>query len=199
MRRLPRRQVAQSFGQRFLTPVTRCPSRQAHNPPCPFPTLRQTARAQQPPRRRKPRCPNVPPILPQQVKSAQLMRRLPAINQLNPRRDGPIAVADQMRRMMRPCCQARSITSAQGPKVPNAIPAAAARITFNSARPLRVRVHKPSSSSVPYGGNRHRQRRLPQPFADRTLDAAHPVSGAGIAQSLCSQTDGDITVFLENR
>ena len=46
---------------------------------------------------------------------------------------------------------------------------------------------------------RRRQRRLPQPLANRTLDAAHPVSGAGVAQSLRGQTDGDVTVFLENR
>ena len=39
----------------------------------------------------------------------------------------------------------------------------------------------------------------PQPLTDRTLDAAHPVSGAGVAQSRRGQTDGDVTVFLENR
>ena len=95
---LPRRQVAQSFGQRFLAPVTRHPIRRPHNPPRPFPTLRQTSRVQQPPRRRKSRHTNVPPVLPQQVKRAQLMRRLPAIDQLNPRRDGPVPIADQMLR-----------------------------------------------------------------------------------------------------
>ena len=77
MRHLPRRQMAQPFGQRFLAPVTRRPSRGPHNPPRPFPTLRQTSRIQQPPRRRKSRHPNVTPILPQQVKRAQLMRRFP--------------------------------------------------------------------------------------------------------------------------
>ena len=85
---LPRRQVTQAFGQRFLAPVTCRPNRRPHNSPRPFPTFRQTARAQQPPRRRKSPDPNVPTVLPQQVKHAQLMRRLPAIHQLNPRRDG---------------------------------------------------------------------------------------------------------------
>ena len=99
---LPRRQMTRSFAQHFSTPVTRRPSRQAHNPPRSFPTFRQTARIQQPPRRRKSRRPNVPPVLPQQVKRAQLMRRLHAIHQLNPRRDGPIAIADQRRWMLRP-------------------------------------------------------------------------------------------------
>ena len=56
---------------------------------------------QQPPRRRKSRYPNVPAVLPQQVKRAQLMRCLPTINQLNPRRDGPISIADQMLRTLR--------------------------------------------------------------------------------------------------
>ena len=97
-----RRQMAQPFGQRFLAPVTRHPIRQAHNPPRPFPTFRQTARVQQPPRRRKPRYPNVPPILPQQVKHALLARRLPAINQLKHRRNVPIPIAGQMLRTLRP-------------------------------------------------------------------------------------------------
>ena len=90
------------IGPRFLAPATRRPIRRPHNPPRPYPTLRQTARVQQPPRRRKPRRPNVPPVLPQQVKQGQLMRRFPAIDQLNPRRDGPVPVADQMRRTLRP-------------------------------------------------------------------------------------------------
>ena len=51
-----------------------------------------------------------------------------------------------------PNCQGRSITSAQEPKAPNAVPAAV-RIAFISVRPLRVRVHNPSSSSVPSSGN----------------------------------------------
>ena len=102
MRHLSRRHMAQSFGQRFLTPVTRRPIRQAHNPPRPFPTFRQTSRIQQPPRHRKPRYPDVPPALPQQVKQGQLMRRLPAVHQLNPRRYGPIAIADRMLWTLRP-------------------------------------------------------------------------------------------------
>ena len=52
-----------------------------------------------------------------------------------------------------PNCQARSITSAQEPKAPNTIPAAALRITFNSVLPLWVSVHSPSISSVPPGDN----------------------------------------------
>ena len=73
MRHLSRRQMAQSF----LTLVTPHACRRAHNPPRPFPTLHQTARIQQPPRRRKSRRPNAPPVLPQQVKQGQLMRRSP--------------------------------------------------------------------------------------------------------------------------
>ena len=56
----------------------------------------------QPPLGRKSRDPNVPPVLPQQVKQGQLMRRLSVIDQLNPRRYGPIPVADQMRQSLRP-------------------------------------------------------------------------------------------------
>ena len=78
----------------------RRPSRRPHNPPRLFPTFRQTIRIQ-PPRRRKPHCPNVPPMLPQRVKHAQLAPRFPAINQLNPRRYGPIAITDQMLRTLR--------------------------------------------------------------------------------------------------
>ena len=91
--------------------------------------FRQTARIQQPPRRRKSRRPNVLPILPQQVKHAQLMLRSQLPSPVN--RFGP---------------------AAQEPKALNAVPAAA-RIAFNSVRPRRVRVHKPSSSRVPPGGN----------------------------------------------
>ena len=43
--------------------------------------------------------------------------------------------------------------SSQEPKAPNTILVAAARITFNSVRPRRVRVHKLSSSGVPVGSN----------------------------------------------
>ena len=99
---LPRRQMAQPFGQRFLTPVTRRASRRPHNPPRPLPTFRQTARIQQPPCRRKTRRPNVPPVFPQQVERAQLMRRIPAVHQLNSRCNGPISIADQMLRALRP-------------------------------------------------------------------------------------------------
>ena len=107
----------------------------------------------QPSPRRKPHRPNVPPILLQQVKHAQLMPRFPAIHQLNLSRYGPITVSDQMRRMLRP--QLPGPVNHFGPrtKAPKAIPTAAARITFNSVRPRRVRIHRPSSSSVPYGGN----------------------------------------------
>ena len=80
-------------------------------------------------------------------------RRFPAIHQPNPRRYGPISAADQMRRTRAPCCQARSITLAQGPKDPNAVPVAIAQIAFSSVRPRRVRVRGSSSSSVPSGGD----------------------------------------------
>ena len=199
MPRLPRRQMAQPFGQRLLAPVTRRPSCRLHNPPRPFPTFHQTARIQQQPRRRITRRPNVPPALPQQVKQGQLMRYLPPQTSSIPAAMAPSQSLTRCAGCCAPNCQARPITPDQEPKAPNAIPPAA-RITFNSVRPLRVRVHKPSSSSVPSGGNRGAVKdTFPQPLADRTLDAAHPVPGAGVAQSLRGQTDGDVTVFLENR
>ena len=193
--------MAQSFGQRFLAPVTRRPSRRPHNPPRPFPTLRQTSRVQQPPRRRKSRHPNVPPVLPQQVKRAQLMRRLPAIHQLNPRRDGPIAIADQMLPdAAPPAARPSQSLRPRNRKPPTLFPQRHREITFSSVRPLRVRVHSPSSSSVPSGGNSGAAKGVfSQPLADRTLDAAYPISGAGVAQSWRGQADGDVTVFLENR
>ena len=199
MRRLPRRQMTQYFGQRFITPVTRRPSRRAHNPPRPFPTFRQTACPQQPPRRRKSRYPNVSPILPQQVERAQLMRRLPAIDQLNPRRDGPIPIADQMLRTLRPLLPSQVNHFGPGSKRPQRHPRSsiADYLQFGSAatgsRPQAVQFQRSSRRQL-----RHGQRRLPQPFADRTLDATHPVPGAGVTQSLRGQADGDVTVFLEN-
>ena len=197
---LPRRQMAQSFGQRFLTPVTRCPSRCQHNPPRPFPTFRQTARIQQPPRRRKTRCPNVPAVLPQQVKRAQLMCRLPAIHQLNPRRDGPVPIADQMLRMLRPQLPSPVNHLRPGPERPQrrSRSGIADYLQFGTpaagSRPQTVQFQRSVRRQL-----RRRQRRLPQPLTDRTLDAAHPVPGVGVAQSLRGQTDGDVTVFLENR
>ena len=200
MRHLPRRQMTQSFGQRFLTPVTRRPSRRPHNPPCPLPTFRHTARIQQPPRRRKSRRPNVPAVLPQQVKRAQLMRRLPAINQLNPRRDGPVPIADQMLRMLRPqlpgpvnhfrpgtkSAQCRSRSSGADCLQFSTPPAGSCPQTVQFQRSVRRQL-------------RRRQRRLPRPLANGALDATHPVPGAGVTQSLRGQADGGITVFLENR
>ena len=62
----------------------------------------QTPGIQQPPRLRKTRRPNVPPVLPQQVEHAQLMRRLPAIDQPNPRCNSPIAITNRMLRLLRP-------------------------------------------------------------------------------------------------
>ena len=103
MPHLPRRQMTQSFGQRFRTSVTRRPGRRPHNPPRPFPTFRQTSRVQRPPRRRKPHAPNVPPALPQQVKQGQLMRRIPAVHQFNPRRDDPIPIAAKCAGCCAPC------------------------------------------------------------------------------------------------
>ena len=80
------------------------------------------------------------------------MRRFPAINQLNPRRYGPIPIADQMLRMLRALLPGPVNRFGPEPKDPKAVPPTA-RITFNSVRPQRVCVHKPSSSSVPSGGN----------------------------------------------
>ena len=81
------------------------------------------------------------------------MRRIPAIDQLNPRRDGPIPIADQMPRMLRPQLPGPVNHLRPGPKSPQRRPAAALQITFNLVRPRLVRVHKPSSSSFPSGGN----------------------------------------------
>ena len=200
MPRLPRRQMAQSFGQRFLTPVTRCPSRRPHNPPRPFPTFRHTARIQQPPRRRKSRRPNVPAVLPQQVKRAQLMRRLPAIDQLNPRRDGPIPIADRMLRMLRLLLTGPVNHFGPGTKSAQrrSRSGSADYLQFGTlatgSRPQTVQFQHPVRRQL-----RRRQRRLPQPLADRTLDATHPVTGAGVTQSLRGQADGGVMVFLENR
>ena len=197
---LPCRQMTQSFGQRFLAPVTRRTSRSPHNPPRPFPTLRQTSRVQQPPRRRKTRRPNVPPVLPQQVKRAQLMRRLPAIHQLNPRRDGPVPIADQMLRMLRPLLPGPVNHFGPGTKSPQrrSRSGSADYLQFSTpatgSRPQPIHFQRPVRRQLRRG-----QRRLLQPLTDRTLDAAHPISGAGVAQSLRGQTDGDVTVFLENR
>ena len=200
MPRLPRRQVTQSFGQRFLAPVARHPIRRPHNPPRPCPTLCQTSRVQQPPRRRKPRRPNVPPILPQQVKRAQLMRRIPTIDQLNARRDGPVPIADQMLRMLRPLLPGP--VNHLGPRAKS--PQGRSRgsvadyLQFSTpatgSRPQAIHFQRSVRRQLRRG-----QRRLLQPLADRTLDAAHPVPGAGVAQSLRGQADGDVTVFLENR
>ena len=123
--------------------------------------------------------------------------------QLLPPPQLPIVPLQSRRSPMRhlPC---RQMTQSFGqrfltPVTPNAVPAAALRITFNSVRQLRVRVHNPSGSSVPYGRQlRCRQRRLPHPLADRTLDAAHPLSGAGVTQSLRRQAERHHG-FLENR
>ena len=196
----PRRQMTQSFGQCFLTPVTRRPSRRPHNPPRPLPTFHQAARIQPPPRRRKSHCPNVPPILPQQVKRAQLMRRFPAINQLNPRCDGPIPIADQMRRMLGP--QLPGPVNHFGPRTKSP----QRRSRSGSADYLQFSTPPAGSrpQTVQFQGSvqrqlRRRQRRLPQPLANGTLDVAYPVSGASVTQSLRGQADSDVTVFLENR
>ena len=196
MRHLPRCQVTQSIGQRFLAPATRRPIRRPHNPPRPLPTFRQTARVQQPPRRRKTRCPNVPPVLPQQVKQGQLMRRFPAINQLNPRCYGLVLISDRMRRMMRAQLPSPVIHLGPRPKSPQcrSRSSGADCLQFRAppagSRPQTVRFQRSVRRQL-----RRRQRRLPQPLADRTLDAARPVSGAGVAQSLRRQADGGVTVF----
>ena len=200
MRHLPRRQMTQSFGQRFLAPVTRYPIRRPHNPPRPCPTFRQTARIQQPPRRRKPRRPNVPPILSQQVKRAQLMRRFPAIDQLNARRDGPVPIADQMLRMLHPLLPGQvnhlgpRAKSPQGRSRSSVADYLQFSTSATGSRPQTIQFQRSVRRQL-----RHGQRRLPQPLANRTFDAAHPVAGAGVAQSLRGQADGDVTVFLENR
>ena len=153
-------------------------------PPRPFPTFRQTACLQQPPRRRITRCPNVPPALPQQVKRAQLGRRIPAIDQLNPRRNGPIAVADQMLRMLRP--QLPGPVNHFGPGTKSTQRRSRSGIAdylqfSTSATGSHTQtVHFQRSARRQL---RHGQRRLPQPLADGTLDSAHPVSGVSVAQS----------------
>ena len=200
MRRPLRRQVTQSFGQRFLTPVTRRPSRRPHNPPRPFPTFRYTPRVQQPPRRRKSRCPNVPTVLPQQVKRAQLMRHFPAIHQLNPRRNGPIPIADQMLRTLRPLLPGPVNHFGPGTESPQrrSRSSIADCLQFSTppagSRPQTVQFQRSVRRQLRRG-----QRCLPQPFANGTLDAAYPVSGAGVTQSRRGQADGGATVFLENR
>ena len=147
------RQMTQSFAQRFLTPVTCRPDRRPHNPPGPLLTFRQTARVQQPPRRRKPRRPNVPPALPQQVKHAQLAPRFPAINQLNPRRDGPIPVADQMLRMLR--SQLPGPVNHLGPrtKSPRGRPPSSIANYLQFGSPPAGSRSQTAQFSVPYGGD----------------------------------------------
>ena len=44
----------------------------------------------------------VPPVLPQLVKHAKLMRRTATIDQLNPHRNGRSAITDRVRRLLRP-------------------------------------------------------------------------------------------------
>ena len=188
------------IGQRFLAPATRRPIRRPHNPPRPFHTFRQTSRVQQPPRRRKTRHPNVPPILPQQLKQGQLMRRFPAINQLNPCCYGLVPISDRMRRTLRAQLPSPVIHLGPGTKSPQRHPRSSVAdcLQFGSpatgSRPQTVQFRRSVQRQL-----RRRQRHLPQPLADGTLDAAHPVSGAGVTQSLRHQADSGVTVFLANR
>ena len=128
------------------------------------------------------------------------MRRIPAINQLNPRRDGPIPIADQMLRMPRPLLPGQVNHFGPGTESPQRRPRSGSAdcLQFGTppagSRPQAIHFQRSVRRQL-----RRRQRRLLQPLADRTLDAAHPVSGAGVAQSLRGQTDGDVMVFLENR
>ena len=113
----------------------------------------KTARIQQPTRRRKTRYPNVPPALPQQVKRAQLMRRFPAINQLNSRRDGPVAIADQMLRMLRALLPSPVNHFGPGTKSPQRRPRSSSADYLQFGTPATGSRPQPVSSSVPSGGN----------------------------------------------
>ena len=128
------------------------------------------------------------------------MRHFPAIDQLNPRRDGPVPIADQMLRMMRPQLLGPVNHLGPGTKSPQrrSRSGVADYLQFGTpatgSRPQAIHFQRPVRRQLRRG-----QRRLPQLLADRTLDAAHPVTGAGVTQSLLGQADGDVTVFLENR
>ena len=98
------------------------------------------------------------------------------------------------------CCQAPVNHFGLGPESPQGRPysSSADYLQFSTSatgsRPQTVQFQHPVRRQLRRG-----QRRLPQPLADRTLDAAHPIPGAGVAQSLRGQTGGNDTVFLENR
>ena len=81
------------------------------------------------------------------------MRRLPAIHQLNPRRDGPVAIADQMLRTLRPQLPGPVNHLGLGTKSAQRRPRSSIADYLQFGSPRLVRVHSPSSSSVPSGGN----------------------------------------------
>ena len=107
------------------------------------------------------------------------MRRLPAIDQLNSPRDGPIPIADQMRRMLRPLLP--GLVNHFGPrnqKTPTLAPQQRGSPSVRFARCGFASTNRPFPAFRPGRQMRRHQRCLPQPFANRTLDAAHPVPGA---------------------
>ena len=77
------------------------------------------------------------------------MRRLPAIHQLNPRRDGPIPIADQMRRTLRPLLPGLVNHPGPGPESPQRRPRSsiADHLQFgtpaNGSRPQAVQFQRP--------------------------------------------------------
>ena len=174
---LPSRQMAQSFGQRFLALVTRRPIQRAHNPTRPFPTFRQTAclppTAAAPPQNPPSQCSADTPAA-YEIRTADAA--LPAIDQLNPRCYGPVPISDRMRRMMRAQLPSPVIHFGPRPKSPQyrSRSSSADCLQFSTppagSRPQTVRFQRSVRRQL-----RCRQRRLPQPFADRTLDADYPV------------------------
>ena len=122
------------------------------------------------------------------------MRRIPAIDQLNPRRDGLIVIADRMRWTLRALLPSPVNHFDPGTKRPQRrFRSIADHLQFSTpsagSRPQPVQIQRSVRRQF-----RRRQRRLPHPLADR-IDAAYPVPGAGVTQSLRGQTDGGITVF----
>ena len=142
--RLPRVQMTQHLPQGFPTPVRPLSSGQCYYPCRMNLGLRQAGRCQQSPRCWPAVLPDIPPVLPQDMAMAELMRRLPAIDHLDARCDGRIPVAHRMRRLNRSLLPG---PSSQFPNNPKATPFSS-RITFNSAAPVRVLVHNPSNSKT---------------------------------------------------
>ena len=86
----------------FLTPVLRLSTGQGHHSPRPSPPFGHADRRQQAPRFRPAVPAQITPVLPQQMKVAQLMGNLPSIDHFQTGRDGPVPIAHHVNRRRGP-------------------------------------------------------------------------------------------------